>query len=139
LVKTARALFDAMTAHDLSAWERLLADEFVADYPCAPKLDRAAARAYNEPFVAAFPDLEMTAERVVVQGDTVVLDGYASGTFSKPLATPNGVLKPTGKHGGIRIVLIAQIENGKIVREQTVWNQLDLFTQLGIIPASTAA
>ena len=29
-------------------------------------------------------------------------------------------------------------EVGKIAREQRVWNQLDLFTQLGIIPASAA-
>jgi predicted ester cyclase len=139
LVKTARALFDAFTKHDLSIWERALGPDFVADYPCAPGLDRIQARAYNTPFVEAFPDLKMVPERVIVQGNTVVLDGFASGTFSKPLATPQGMVPPNGRAGGVRIVLIVEIRDGKIVREQTVWNQLDLFTQLGLIPNSNAA
>jgi len=139
MIQVAGALFEAFTAHDLSIWERAVGDGFVADYPCAPKLDRAGARAYNAPFVAAFPDLVMKAERVVVQGDTVVLDGTATGTFTAPLATPNGVVAPNGRRGEIRIVLIARIRDGKIVHEQTVWNQLDLFSQLGLIPASHAA
>jgi steroid delta-isomerase-like uncharacterized protein len=139
LVKIARSLLDAMTAHDLAPWEALLADDFIADYPCAPNLGRAAARAYNEPFLAAFPDLTMKVERVIAQGDTVVLDAFASGTFTRPLATPDGMVPPNGRPGGVRLVLIALVRNGKIVHEQTVWNQLDLFQQLGLIPSSRAA
>src|SRR5271167_4145186 len=67
LVTLGRSLFDAMTAHDLSTWEAVLATDFVADYPSAPGLGRAQARAYNAPFVAAFPDLRMEVERVFVQ------------------------------------------------------------------------
>ena len=138
LVKTARALLDAMTAHDLSTWEAVLSDDFVADYPCAPRLDRAAARAYNEPFLAAFPDLTMKVERVIAEGDTVVLDAFVSGTFSRPLSTPDGVIPPNGRTGGVRLVLIARMRNGKIAHEQTVWNQFDLLQQLGLIPATRA-
>jgi len=61
LVEIGSSLFDAFTRHDASLRERALADDFVADYPCAPKLDRAAARAYDEPFVSAFPDIVMKA------------------------------------------------------------------------------
>src|SRR6266480_1403592 len=121
LVKLGRSLFDAMTAHDLSTWEADLATDFVADYPCAAGLGREEARAYNAPFVAAFPDLLMNVERIFVQGDTVVVEAFASGTFSAPLAAPDGIVQPTGAKGGIRLVMIADLRDGKIVRERTFW------------------
>jgi predicted ester cyclase len=136
LIKTAGALFDAMTAHDLSLWERVLGPDFRADYPGAQGLDRAQARAYNAPFFETFPDLRMHAEKVVVQGATAVLDGVAAGTFRGPLKTPSGMVPPNGRSGSIRIVLIAQVEGGKLVRERTVWDQLDLLTQLGLVPGA---
>jgi len=138
LVAVARSLFDAFNARDFNRWEAALAPGFVADYPCAPGLDRAAARTYNAPFVDAFPDLRFTVLRAIVQGNTVVLDGTAEGTFDRPLNSPQGVIQPNGRKGGIRIVLIAEVQDGRLVREQTVWNQLDLFQQLGLIPAHAA-
>jgi predicted ester cyclase len=138
LVTTARSLFDAFNARDLSRWERALSPRFVADYPCAPGLDRAAARAYNAPFLDAFSDLRFSVQRSIVQGDTVVLDGSAAGTFDGPLHSPAGVIAPNGRTGSVRIVLIAEVRDGRLVREQTVWNQLDLFQQLGIIPGRAA-
>ena len=138
LIATARSLFDAFNSRDLDRWEGALAPGFVADYPCAPGLDRRAARAYNAPFVDAFPDLRFTVQRIVVQGNTVVLDGTAEGTFDRPLHSPQGVIQPNGRKGGVRIVLIAEIRDERIVHEQTVWNQLDLFQQLGLIPSRAA-
>ena len=138
LVAVARSLFDAFNSRDFARWERNLAPDFVADYPCAPGLGRDAARAYNAPFAAAFPDLRFDVLRTIVQGDTVVLDGTVGGTLTAPLASPNGVIPPNGRKGGVRIVLIAEVRDGKIVREQTVWNQLDLLQQLGVIPGGPA-
>lgn len=138
LVATARSLFDAFNARDLGRWERALAPDFVADYPCAPGLARDAAAAFNAPFLAAFGDLRFEVQRTFVQGDTVVFDGTAGGTFDGPLATPAGVVPPNGRSGKVRIVLIAQVRDGKVVREQTVWNQLDLFQQIGLIPGGAA-
>jgi predicted ester cyclase len=138
LVATARSLFDAFNARDLSRWEGALAPQFVADYPCAPGLDRKAARAYNAPFCEAFSDLRFNVQRTIVQGDIVVLDANAEGTFDGPLHSPQGLIAPNGRKGSVRIVLIAEVRDGRIVREQTVWNQFDLFQQLGIIPGRAA-
>lgn len=134
LVTTARALVDAFNARDLSRWEKLLAPSFVADYPCAPDLDRAGARAYNAPFIDAFPDLRFTIQRTLVQGNTVVFDVDAAGTLERPLASPDGPIPPTGKSAKVRIVITSEIQDGRIAREQTVWNQYDLFQQLGLVP-----
>jgi predicted ester cyclase len=139
LVATARGLFDAFNTRDLSRWERSLAPGFTADYPCAPGLGREAARAYNAPFIDAFPDLRFTVQRTIVQGDTVVLDATAEGTFGGALQGPAGAIPPNGRRGSIRVVLIAEVRDGRLVREQTVWNQLDLFQQLGIIPGPEQA
>jgi hypothetical protein len=48
------------------------------------------------------------------------------------------VIAPNGRKGSVRIVLIAEVRAGRLVREQTVWNQLDLFQQLGIMPGRAA-
>lgn len=138
LVAIARSLFDAFNTRDLTRWERHLAPGFVAHYPCAPGLDRDAARHYNTPFLNAFPDLRFDVHRVIVQGETVVLDGSAAGTFTEPLQGPAGPIPPNGRSGSVRIVLIADIHDGQITREQTVWNQYDLFQQLGLIPSAAA-
>jgi predicted ester cyclase len=135
LVATARSLFDAFNARDLSLWERALAPGFVADYPGATGLDRAAAKAFNTPFLDAFSNLRFTVHRTIVQGNTVVFDGDAGGTFDGTLQTPDGPVPPNNHTGKVRIVLIAEVKDGKIVREQTVWNQLELFQQLGLIPS----
>lgn len=138
LVATARSLFDAFNARDFARWERALAPDFVADYPGATGLDRAAARAFNEAFVPAFSDLRFEVKRAIVQGDTVVLEGTAGGTFDGPLASPMGTIPPTGRKGAIRIVLIADVRDGKLVREHTIWNQLEFMQQLGVMPGAPA-
>ncbi len=73
-----------------------------------------------------------------MQGNTVVLDATAEGTFDRPLHSPEGIIPPNGRKGGVRIVLIAEVRDGRIAHEQTVWNQLDLFQQLGLIPSHAA-
>lgn len=133
-INTARALIDAINMSDMSLWERAAADDLVADYPGAHDLDKEAARMFNLSFFNAVPDMRFDVEHVIAQGDTVVFQATASGTFTQPLVTPTETIPPTGKQAQSPFVLIAQVRRGKIVREQTVWNQLEVFQQLGILP-----
>lgn len=133
-INTARALFDAFTERDMSIWERATADDLVADYPGAHDLDKEAARMFNLSFFNGFTEVGFDVHRVIAQDDTVVFQATARATFSQPLVTPTGTIPPTGKSTQGPFVLIAQVRSGKIVREQTVWNQLETFQQLGILP-----
>lgn len=132
-MQVAGAFIDAFNRRDFSAWAALLGDDFQAGYPGADGLTAAQARAYNESFLPAFPDLHFEPRRVVAQGDTVVIEWYAGGTHEGPLTGPNGQTLPaTGRRGGVHGVLLSEIRDGKIARETTYWNMLELLSQLGL-------
>lgn len=133
-INTARALIDAINRRDMSLWERATADDLIADYPGGHDLGKDAAKMFNLSFFDAAPDLRFDVEHIITQDDTVVFQITTSGTFTQPLVTPEGTIPPTGKQVNAPMVLIAQVRDGKIVREQTVWNQLEVFQQLGILP-----
>ncbi len=133
-INTARALIDAFNKHDMSLWDQATADDLIADYPGAHDLDKENAKMFNLSFFDALPDLRFDVQRVIAQDDTVVFQATGSGTFTQPLVTPTETIPPTGKHYQMPFVLIAQVRSGKIVREQTVWNQLEAFQQVGILP-----
>ncbi len=135
-IKIGKSLLDALNARDLSRWEASLAENVTVSYPgLRGNNNKAAAKAFNEPFLTAFSDLHFNVERAVADGDTCVYVWTATGTHDGPLATPTGAIPPTGKKGNVPGVLIATIKNGKIVREETYWNVMDLMAQLGLMPA----
>lgn len=68
-----------------------------------------------------------TQECAIDQGDVI-------GTHTQPLQPPDGQsLPPTGKQVTVRSVDIATVANGKIVRHDFYFDQLDFLTQLGLM------
>ena len=132
---TALALLDALNAHDLDGWERVLAPDFVAEYPCARGIGRQAARAFNQSFLNAIPDLHFAVQRVLPSPEVVVIQWVGTGTQTGPLATPSGeLLPPTGRTATVAGVFLVEVRDGRIAREQTYWDELELLGQLGHIP-----
>ena len=133
-IQTSQALLNALNSGNFDAWEAALAPDVTFSYPgLRGGCDRATARAYNEPFPAAFSDLHFAVTRTIVEGDAVVTCWLATGTHDGPLALPTGTVPPTGRRGEIPGVLIATMRDGKIVREETYWNQIELLAQLGLM------
>jgi hypothetical protein len=127
----ARALFDSLSTGDFSTWEAQLAPGFTASYPgLRGSHNRAEALAFNQVFPVAFPDLRFTISSSARSGDTVYLTWTGTGTQSGPLASPDGVLPPSGRRGSVTGVMVATIRHGLIVREETYWNIPDLIGQL---------
>jgi steroid delta-isomerase-like uncharacterized protein len=113
---------DEMLAPDCLAHG--LADE-AGKTLCGP----AAFKAFHQKFCGAFPDINVTVEDVVAEGDKVVARCTVRGTHR------GGSLgfAATGKPIEITGVSISRIENGKIVEG---WNNFDfmtLFQQVGAI------
>lgn len=136
-LKLALSFIDGFNAHDMSHWARQLAEDFTAEYPGAPSLNKEMARLYNEAFLPAFPDVHFDVIRTVANGDCVITHWSSTGTHTGPLATLSGqVIPATGKKGGLRGVLITEIKDGKIVAERTYWDQVSLLTQLGLMPGA---
>ena len=91
------------------------------------KEDQDAARGWK----SAAPDLKMTVELMVAEGDLVTVLWSAAGTNT---GTGNG-LPATGKFIRGRGITIWRIKDGKIREEWTAFNMLKLMQGLGLLPS----
>ena len=133
-VEIGRALLDAFNSSDLSSWEAVLAEDFTFSYPgFREDANQQAAKAFNENILVAFPDLHFEIQRTFVNGNTLAYQWVSSGTHTGPLALPTGTVPATGRSGGSPGVLISVVQDGKIVREETYWDQVEMLTQLGLM------
>jgi predicted ester cyclase len=71
----------------------------------------AATRQTVDWLLAQFPDLHMTVEAIVAEGDTVAVRVLSEGTNLGPL---NGVVPPTGKRFSARQSHWFRVEDGKL-------------------------
>ena len=97
---------------------------FVAD-------GREANRAWWSIFFSAFPDITATMDDLVVAGDRVVGRFTYRGTHGGPLYG----IPATGNPIEMRSIDIWRTENGSFVEHWDELNYVELFQQIGIIPA----
>jgi predicted ester cyclase len=90
----------------------------------------AALRQTFEWLVAQFPDLQMTIEAMVAEGDTVVVRVLSEGTNLGPL---NGVVPPTGKRFSARQSHWFRVEDGKLAEHWATREDLVAMLQLGVV------
>jgi steroid delta-isomerase-like uncharacterized protein len=88
--------------------------------------DRRATQGWHQ----AFPDLRLTVDKIIAEGDLVAVRFIAEGTNT---GLGNG-LPATGKK--VRIPGMT-IFDGKIVEEWASFDQLDFMRQLGLMPTSS--
>jgi ketosteroid isomerase-like protein len=90
-------------------------------------------REYLEVFKRAMPDARAIIEYLVQAGDAIIVEGRFVGTFTGPLAGPDGDLDPTGAAVDLRFADFSRVREGKIVSYHTYYDQLGLLTQLGLM------
>jgi predicted ester cyclase len=84
---------------------------------------------------AAFPDLTLSVDQQVAEGDTVVTRWTGRGTHEGDLFG----IAPTGKQTTVTGISIDRIVDGKVVEDHTNWDTFGLMQQLGAIPSPTTA
>jgi steroid delta-isomerase-like uncharacterized protein len=84
---------------------------------------------------SAFPDLQVTIDEMVAEGDTVVARTTYTGTHR---GTFQGI-QPTGQHVSFGSVDIVQLRNGQFVSHYGLQDGLGLLQQVGAISASSQA
>jgi steroid delta-isomerase-like uncharacterized protein len=102
-------------------------DPSTPDFGRGPDSEKKRASLYRN----AFPDLHLTIEDVIAEGETVMTRWSCQGTHKGDL---NGIA-PTGKRFTFTGVTIARVSNGKIVEGFVNWDALGLMQQLGVVPA----
>jgi len=81
--------------------------------------------------LTAFPDLHLTIEDMIAEGDKVVTWFTTHGTQRGAL----GDIPPTGKQVTVSTIEITRIAGGKIVEDSGLDDRLGMLQQLGLVPA----
>ncbi len=105
-------------------------DSSSPDFGHGPESERKRVTLYRN----AFPDLHLTIEDLIAEGDTVMARWSCHGTHKGDL---NGIA-PTGKQFTISGVTVARLLNGKLAEAYVNWDALGLMQQLGVVPQLAA-
>jgi predicted ester cyclase len=127
----------AFNAHDMEAMARDSAPDIEATAPGDIKLKGPqAVKEYNQNFVTAFPDARVEAKNIFTQGNTVIVEGVFTGTHDGTLKTPMGDVPATGRKVRGEYIQILEIDRGLVKRDNLLYDQVQLMTQLGMAPAA---
>ena len=127
-----RRFYEGISKGNLAIVEELVAADLVEHSPFVPG-QAPGRQGTSELFTmihAALPDLRITVEDMVAEGDKVV----ARGTFSGPHKGEFTGIAPTGKHITIGMIEILRIVGGKLVEHWNVVDSLGMMQQLGVVP-----
>jgi steroid delta-isomerase-like uncharacterized protein len=80
---------------------------------------------------SAFPDLRVTLEDAIAEGEKVVSRWTAQGTHQGELMG----IAPTGNRVTLTGITIHRIEDAKIVEEWENWDALGMMQQIGAVPS----
>ena len=129
-----RRWIEAFNKRDLEAEADLLAEGFVAHVPAPPRpLDLEgpeAWRRFTAPFVEAFPDLRLTVQDIMAEGDMVAARVAFRGTHRGEFQG----IPPTGKEVNFTAMEINRVADGKVQEHRVEIDLLRLMGQLGAIP-----
>ncbi len=97
---------------------------------------RDQVRQYIEALWKAFPDGKLAFGEQVFAEDAAATELVFTGTHTGPMMTPNGPIPPTGKRVTLHSASILKIKDGLIASEHVYSDQLEMMTQLGLMPAA---
>jgi steroid delta-isomerase-like uncharacterized protein len=101
-------------------------DPSTPDVGRGPESEKKRATLYR----SAFPDVRLTIDDIISEGETVTARWSCRGTHKGEL---NGIA-PTGKQFTISGISIARFVNGKMTEGYVNWDALGLMQQLGVVP-----
>jgi uncharacterized protein (TIGR02246 family) len=97
---------------------------------------REEIRHYIEALWKAFPNGKLAFGAQVFAEDAAATELVFTGTHTGPMMTPNGPLPPTGKRVTLHSASILHIKEGLIAWEHGYADQLEILTQLGLMPTA---
>ncbi len=101
-------------------------DPSTPDFGRGPESEKKRATLYR----TAFPDVRLTIEDIIAEGETVMTRWSCRGTHKGDLSG----IAPTGKQFTISGVTMARLSNGKMAEGWVNWDALGLMQQLGVVP-----
>ena len=113
--------------------DELAAPDIVVSYPMPPEPIRGteAFKVFLTELIAGLPDVKVTVDDTIAEGDQVACRWTWRGTHKEPLFG----FPPTGKPVQISGFTFYRIAGGKVVEETGIGNTLSLMQQLGAVVA----
>ena len=89
-------------------------------------------------FWNAFPDVRLEITRSIEDGGRAAAEGMLTGTQTGALPTPDGEIPPTGQRIELRWAAMYEVRGDQIASEHLYFDQVELMTQLGVMPEAPA-
>jgi steroid delta-isomerase-like uncharacterized protein len=123
---------EIFTRGNLDAADEIYAPGYVGHDPSNPEdvWGPEAAKQAAADYRRAFPDLRVTVEDLIAEGDKVVARLRFRGTH---LGELEGIA-PTGRRVDCTGIVVSRMEGGKIAEDWANFDDLGLMRQLGAIP-----
>jgi len=126
-----RKAFEAFSTGDMSLIDESSAEDSVTHDPALPDDSRGPEgfKQVVQGYRTAFPDLNVTVDEQIAEGDRVCTRWTARGThggefFGAPA---------TNKQATVTGMTIDRVRDGQIVESRTNWDALGLMQQLGLV------
>lgn len=137
IAATTKRAYELLSAGDIDGFGELVANGFV-EHEETPGLapTRDGVLDLFRMYRAAFPDLRMDVEEVLVSGEKTVTRVRATGTHRGELMG----MPPTGRSVDVQLIDIMRFDDAGLICEH--WGLFDVFSmmqQLGAIPEATQA
>jgi steroid delta-isomerase-like uncharacterized protein len=126
---------EVWTEGRLEVIDELIADDFVTTVVGAPEQIRGPQgfREFVAMYRKAFPDLRITVDEQIAEGETVVTRWTATGTNEGELMG----MPASGKQATTAGININRVAGGKLVEGWGLFDQLGLLQQIGAVPVPT--
>jgi steroid delta-isomerase-like uncharacterized protein len=131
---------DAFNAHDEQRIRELNSENAVLEAPGDVKVEgRDAATEYAMAWLRAFPNARISVHDELAAGDWVVQEFTFSGSHEGTLMSASGEIPATHKTLNGRGVQILRIEGETITDTRLYFDQVQVMTQLGLMPEPAPA
>ncbi len=130
-----RGFDEAINQRKLEVVDELIADTYVNHSLPAPAPGAEGFKHVIQLFVAAFPDMRVDIDDVLVDGDKVAGRGRWSGTHQGEFMG----IPATGKHVSVAFMDIWRAEGGRWVENWVQMDFLGMMQQLGLVPEPGSA
>ena len=126
---------------DREGWAALYADDVVYEAPGGARITGLAdlKEKYFDAYLEAAPDRTSYVDSLICQDNVVVEQGTYGGTHTGTFRGPDGSeIPPTGKTMNVSFAAIFHVTDDKIASIRLYYDQIELLTQLGLMPQPTA-
>jgi steroid delta-isomerase-like uncharacterized protein len=126
-----RFFVEAWNSKDMTLVDELIAPTYIGHDVVLSHAERGPERIKRimTAFCAAFPDLQVTVEDVVIQGEKEAVRWTARGTHQGTFMN----IAPTGKQIVVSETDIGRVANGQIQEMWSAWDAVGLMRQLGAV------